>query len=87
VIYSPAELRRQSILLLAHARELREEAEAARRRAVERRLDSEQALASLKERREQAREIALRAGAVTSRFEAQALDLYGAGSHPLPKQR
>ena len=48
---SPAELRRQSIWLLTHARELREEAEAARLRSANRRKQSERALASAKEMR------------------------------------
>ncbi len=46
---TPAELRRQSIWLLAHARELREEAEAARLRSVNRREQSARALASARE--------------------------------------
>jgi hypothetical protein len=48
---TPAELRRLSILVLAHARQLREEAELARVRSVRCRAQSEQAIASLHEKR------------------------------------
>jgi hypothetical protein len=46
-----AELRSRSSWLLAHARHLREEAEQARVRAVERREQSKKAVASLREHR------------------------------------
>ena len=48
---SPALLRKQSSELLAHARQLREEAEMARARAARRREESEKAIASLREKR------------------------------------
>jgi hypothetical protein len=52
----PEELRTQSNWLLAHARRLREDAQLARQRAVERRAQSDQAIASLREKRRWAEE-------------------------------
>jgi hypothetical protein len=46
-----AELRRRSISLLAHARQLREKADAARVRSAQHRARSQKALASLREKR------------------------------------
>jgi hypothetical protein len=50
VLLDAAALRRHSTWLLALARQLRDEAEGARVRAIQRREASEQALASLRER-------------------------------------
>jgi hypothetical protein len=48
---TPAELRHQSNWILNHARQLREVAELARLRAIERRGEAKKALASLREKR------------------------------------
>ena len=48
---TPEEIRRHSVLLLAHARQLREEAELARARSAQRRARSERAIASAQQRR------------------------------------